>query len=331
MSQLLTNLEDFPTSLLRGAVSVGNFDGVHLGHARLIEQLVATARRLRGPALVMTFDPPPTALLFPNRNLSAPLTTMQRRAELLFALGVDALIAYPTDLELLSLSAEEFFQLKICDILQARAMVEGPNFRFGRNRSGDVELLQELCESADVDFRVVPASQDAQGMISSTRIRDSIKSGQLGLANAQLTQPYSIQGVVVPGEQRGSELGFATANLEQIESLLPGLGVYAGSVELTSAGEGNLPGQSTSRRTYAAAVNIGPNLTFGEAKTKVEVHLIGYAGGPMYAQRLEIALLEKIRDIKKFDSIDELRKQIALDVAACSKCVPTVSTLLSGN
>lgn len=327
MPQLLTNLEDFPTSLLRGAVSVGNFDGVHQGHARLIEQLVATARRLKGPALVMTFDPPPTALLFPNRNLSAPLTTMQRRSELLFALGVDALIAYPTDAELLSLSAEEFFQQKICDILQARAMVEGPNFRFGRNRFGDVHLLQELCVAADIGFRVVPASQDAQGMISSSRIRECVKSGNLTLANTMLTQPYSIRGVVVPGEQRGSELGFATANLEEIESLLPGPGVYAGRIELTSDATANLSGPSTSGRIYGAAVNIGPNPTFGESKAKVEVHIIGYAGGPMYAQCLEISLFEKIRDIQKFDSIDELRSQIARDVAACNKRMQDVSKL----
>ncbi len=309
MPQLLTSLQDFPTSLLRGAVSVGNFDGVHRGHARLIERLVTSARDLGGPALVMTFDPPPTALLFPKRVLSAPLTSMQRRADLLFALGVDALIAYPTDPELLALSAEDFFRLKIRDVLHARGMVEGPNFRFGRDRAGDVGLLMELCSSAGVDFQVVPASQDDQGMISSTRIRDCLTSGNLGLANAMLTQPYTIRGEVVPGAQRGSELGFATANLAKIDSLLPAPGVYVGRVELARG------------QFYAVAINIGTNPTFGESKTKVEAHIIGYAGGPLYAQWLEIALLKKIRDVRKFDSIDELRNQIARDVAACSEHV----------
>ncbi len=313
MPELLTSLTDLPVHLLRGAVSVGNFDGVHRGHARLIEQLVSTAKDQSGAAVVMTFDPPPTSLLFPERPLSAPLTSIPRRAELLFALGVDALIAYPTDTELLSLSAEQFFQQKICGLLQATAMVEGPNFRFGHERGGDVSLLRELCSAANIPFHVVPPSEDEQGLISSTRIRNFLTAGDVRAANAMLTQPYALAGVVVPGAQRGSELGFATANLSQIESLLPAPGVYAGSVALA-----NEPGI---RANYPVAMNIGPNPTFDESHTKVEAHLIGYAGPPLYGQRLDITLLERIREVRKFDSVHTLRTQIALDIAACKSLV----------
>jgi riboflavin kinase/FMN adenylyltransferase len=311
MPQLLKTLDHLPAHLLRGAVAVGNFDGVHMGHARLIEQLVATAKRYSGPAVVMTFDPPPSALLFPERRLSAPLTSIPRRAELLFALGVDAVIAYPTDTALLSLTAEEFFQSKIVDSLQARSMVEGPNFRFGRDRTGDVQHLRALCAAANIDFQVVDSNQDAQGMISSTRIRQCLLAGQIVEANRMLTQPYTLQGIVVPGAQRGSQLGFATANLSHIESMLPASGVYAGRVQWIDA--------HSQPQKYAVALNIGPNPTFEESNTKVEAHLIGYAGGPLYTQRLEIALLDKIRDVRKFDSIQELQTQIAQDVAACAK------------
>jgi len=311
MPQLLKTLDHLPAHLVRGAVAVGNFDGVHTGHARLIEQLVATAKRYSGPAVVMTFDPPPSALLFPERRLSAPLTSIPRRAELLFALGVDAVIAYPTDAALLSLTAEEFFQLKIVDSLQARSMVEGPNFRFGRDRIGDVQHLRALCTAANIDFQVVAPSQDAHGMISSTRIRQRLLAGQIAEANSMLTQPYVLQGIVVTGAQRGSQLGFATANLSHIETMLPGSGVYAGQVQWIDS--------LSQPQKYAVALNIGPNPTFGESNTKVEAHLIGYAGGPLYAQRLEITLLDKIRDVRKFDSIQELQTQISQDVAACAK------------
>lgn len=310
MPQLLTSLADFPAELRGGAISVGNFDGVHRGHAQLIGQLVATARKHSGLALVMTFDPPPTALLFPERVLTAPLTSIARRAELLFGLGVDALIAYPTDTCLLSMSAQDFFQQKIVGILQARAMVEGPNFHFGRGRDGDVESLVRMCAAAHVDFQVVRPSADEAGLISSTRIRDYIVAGDIRTANALLTRPYTLTGVVAPGAQRGRQVGFPTANLTHIPSLIPGPGVYAGQVQWFDQAAG-------AKIPYQAAIHIGPNPTFDESHTKVEVHLIGYAGESLYGQSLQVTLLDKVREVRKFDSIDELRAQIASDVAAC--------------
>jgi riboflavin kinase/FMN adenylyltransferase len=136
--KLLRTLDGLPAELRAGAVSVGNFDGVHLGHARIAERLVATAKRVAGPAVVFTFDPHPARLLRPDRA-PTPLTTVERRAELLAELGIDALIAYPTDDALLRLSAREFFETILRDGLGARALVEGPNFCFGRGRQGTIK------------------------------------------------------------------------------------------------------------------------------------------------------------------------------------------------
>ncbi len=312
MLQLLTSLFDFPARFQRGAVSVGNFDGVHRGHAQLIGELVSQANKLGGPALVMTFDPPPIAILFPDRQLAPPLTTIERRAELLHELGADALLAIPTDKDLLSLSAEDFFQKTILGVLDARAMVEGPNFRFGHRRKGDVTLLKSLCSAANLDFSVAVAREDSQGLISSTRIREHLLAGNVAAANRLLTQTYAFDGTVVAGAKRGRELGFPTANLEQIDSLVPGPGVFAGHVQLMDS-------QLRSGESMLAAVNIGPNPTFGELRGKVEVHIINFAGDWLYGNRLRIRLFDKIRDIQKFDSLEDLREQIRRDVAACIK------------
>lgn len=313
MPQLLTSLADFPAELRGGAVSVGNFDGVHRGHAQLIKQLVAAAAANAGPALVLTFDPHPAELLYPERPVSRPLTNIPRRAELLFGLGVDALIAYPTDTRLLALSATEFFQQKIVGVLQARAMVEGPNFRFGRGRDGDVDSLAQMCRAAQLEFQIARPAQDAAGMISSTRIRNYIAAGELKAANELLTQPYVVSGIVTVGAQRGRTIGFPTANLSKIPVLVPGPGVYAGRVGLCNPSSD----AQDSLQTYACAVHIGPNPTFAETENKVEVHLIDYAGASLYGRQLLVSLFEKVRDVRKFRSIDELRTQIVEDVAAC--------------
>lgn len=304
MTQILTGLRDFPSSLRGGAIAVGNFDGVHRGHARLIEQLVRRAKEVGGPAIVLTFDPPPVAILVPERLPTAPLTTIARRASLLNTLCVDALIAYPTDRALINLTPEEFFYQKIVNALGAKAMVEGPNFRFGKARAGDTDLLRQFCDSEDMKLTVVEAREDASGtMISSSRIRKLLENGDVSTANEMLTQNYEIEGIVAKGAQRGRDLGFPTANLESIPTMLPSRGVYAGRVKL---GEERL----------VAAINIGPNPTFGEQQDKVEVHLLDWSGS-IYGERIHCELLSKIRDVRKFSGVDELRKQLEQDVAEC--------------
>ena len=303
MTQLLTSLENLPSELLGGVVAVGNFDGVHRGHQVLIKRLVQIASELGGPALVMTFDPPPQAVLFPEREQIPPLTPIPLRAKLLGDLGVAALLAYPTDEALLSMSAKAFFERIIADQLAARAMVEGPNFRFGKDRLGDVRMLANLCQSANIKFEAVSPEANASGMISSSRIRRDLVEGDIQAATAMLGRSYEVTGVVEHGAGRGHDLGFATANLAQISNLLPARGVYAGRVIV---GE----------REFAAAINIGPNPTFGESHDKLEVHVIGW-NGELYEQALTCQITHRIRDLIKFETVDELKSQIAADIEAC--------------
>ncbi len=301
--KLVHNLADLPDELRgqlqRGAVSVGNFDGVHLGHARIIETLVKAAERVEGPAIVLTFDPHPARLLRPEQA-PKPLTWIERKAELLAALGVDVTIAYPTDEALLRLSAREFFDEILRRRLDVRAMVEGPNFRFGRDRQGTIETLQGFTTEAGNELEVVDALRQGGDYISSSRLRSLIAEGDVQSAGRMMTAPYRIRGTVSRGMGRGAKIGFPTANLEDIDTLLPGEGVYAGAAY--RGGD-----------RWPAAINLGSNPTFDETTKKVEVHLIGF-DEPLYGEALEVEFLSRLRDIRPFEDVEALKKQLAEDV-----------------
>lgn len=299
--QVIRELSRVTSELQGGAVSIGNFDGVHRGHARLVAALREQANAAGGPAVVFTFEPHPVRLLRPERA-PPPLTWTERKAELLAELGVDALVVYPTDERLLSLSPQAFFGEMVVTRLAARAIVEGPNFYFGKDRAGDIRLLRELAISAGVALEVVPPLEEGGSYISSSRIRDLIRAGDVAAASALLTAPYRIRGMVTHGSARGTRIGFPTANLEAVDTLLPAVGVYAGRAFVR---EGYWP----------AAINLGPNPTFGEEAVKVEVHLVGFAGS-LYGQPLEVDFLGRLRDTRRFASAEELQQQLRQDVAA---------------
>jgi riboflavin kinase / FMN adenylyltransferase len=303
-AMLIRNLDDVPPSLRSAAVSIGNFDGVHVGHAVLVDRLVARARALQCAAVVFTFDPHPAALLYPEA-VPPPLTWTERKAELLAALGVDAVIAYPTDRAVLSLSPDEFFDRVLRDRLDVRAMVEGPNFFFGRNRSGTIDYLAQLCQRAGVQLEVVePLWMDGE-CVSSSRIRELIQAGNVRAADRLLTQPYRVHGVVVRGAGRGAQIGFPTANLAPVGMVLPPLGVYAGRAWLQDAG-------------YAAAIHIGPNPTFREDRVKFEIYIVGI-DRPLYGETLGVDFLDRLRDIRSFGSVGDLQAQLRRDVEAAMK------------
>jgi riboflavin kinase / FMN adenylyltransferase len=299
--RLLRSLDKLPADLRHGAVTIGNFDGVHRGHALLIERLLAKARALGGPAIVFTFDPHPVRLLRPE-SAPPPLTWTDRKAQLLDELGVTAVIAYPTDESLLQLSPEEFFEQIVEQKLAARGMVEGPNFCFGRGRAGRIDTLGRLCDAAGISLEIVQPVMVGEQYVSSSRVREAIQAGDVDLARQLLTRPYRLRGMVMHGAGRGSKIGFPTANLAAIDTLLPAHGVYAARA-ITPVGN------------WPAAVNIGPNPTFGEQALKVEIHLIGFAGS-LYGQPLEIDFLSRLRSIRPFESVEALQRQLAIDVAA---------------
>jgi riboflavin kinase/FMN adenylyltransferase len=288
-----------PAAYRGGYVSIGNFDGVHRGHQNIVSTLVAKARQAGVPAVVLTFDPHPIHLLRPH-HAPPSLSALDRKAELLQGCGVDCVIAYPTDEALLALTPVQFFEGIIRSKLNVLGLVEGPNFFFGRDRAGDIETLHSLCNAAGLSLDVVPALQFGERMVSSSAVRSDIAAGRVSHAVELLGHPYRLQGNVVKGAKRGSDIGFPTANLEQIETLLPGDGVYAGMAQVG--------GQS-----FAAAINVGHNPTFGEAERKVEVHLIDFSGD-LYGERLDVDLFEQLRDIVQFDSVEDLKQQLSIDV-----------------
>ena len=283
------------------AVTVGNFDGVHLGHAAIARQVCAAARRLDVPAVAVTFDPHPAVVLRPDAA-PTPLTTPARRAELLLDLGMDAVLVQPTDRQLVSLSAEHFYREILRGRLRARAIVEGADFRFGANRTGDIQLLERLCGQDGIALETVPAVMAGELPVSSSRLRSLIAAGDVRQAAVLLTSPYRLTGTVVEGARRGGTIGFPTANLSGIATLLPAAGVYAARVAMPDGA------------CRPAAVHIGPNITFGETRVSVEVHLIGYAG-TLYGSTLDVDFMERLRDTQRFDSIDALKAQLTADVA----------------
>ena len=292
------------------AVTVGNFDGVHLGHAAIVRQVCAAARRLDVPAVAFTFDPHPAALVRPG-EAPAPLTTPIRRATLLRSLGIDAVIVQPTDQSLVSLPAEGFYADILRGRLRARAIVEGTDFRFGANRAGDIHLLETLCGRDGVTLETVPAVM-ADGLpVSSSRLRGLISTGAVREAALLLTSPYRLTGTVVEGARRGATIGFPTANLSSIATLLPAAGVYAARV--------TVPDQSS----HPAAVHIGPNVSFGETRISVETHLIGFSG-MLYGSTLDVDFLDRLRDTRRFDSIDALKAQLSADVARARQIVDSM-------
>ncbi len=301
---LLRSLDNLPEKLRHGAVSIGNFDGVHRGHVKLIETLLAEARALDGPAVVFTLDPHPASVLRPEQT-PPPLSWTEQKAQLLGELGVDAVIAYPTDRALLRLNADVFFEQIIVDRLAARAMVEGPNFFFGHNRSGNLDVLGRLCREAGIILKVADTQRFEGQIVSSSRVRRLVVEGTLEQANRLLGRPYRIRGLVVPGQGRGHRLGYPTANMKRIDTLLPGEGIYATRawIDVTA---------------WPAAVSIGPNLTFDEHESKVEAYLLGYEG-TLYNQPIEVDFLARLRDIERFDCVESLVAQMHDDVEAARR------------
>ena len=293
------------------ALTVGNFDGVHLGHAAIVRQVCAAARRFDVPAVAFTFDPHPAVVLRPDAA-PTPLTTPARRAELLLDLGIDAVLVQPTDRPLVSLPAEDFYGEILRSRLRARAIVEGGDFRFGANRAGDMHLLKSLCDRDGVTLETVPAVL-ADGLpVSSSRLRSLVAAGDVRQAALLLTAPYRLTGTVVEGARRGGTIGFPTANLSAIATLLPASGVYAARVTVPDGAY------------HPAAVHIGPNISFGETRISVEAHLIGYAG-MLYGSTLDVDFIERLRDTHRFDSIDALKAQLTADVARALEVVGSLA------
>lgn len=290
-----------PEQYRGGWVTIGNFDGVHRGHQSMLKTLVARASSGGSAAVVLTFDPHPIALLRPHLTPPA-LSLLDHKLELFAEHHIDTVVVYPTNDRLLQLTPEAFFREIVLGELNAAGLVEGPNFFFGHHRTGNVQILQALCDASGRSLEIVPPVIMGGRMISSSEIRAEIASGHIAGAVEMLGHPYRLRGVVATGAARGRAIGFPTANLEGITTLLPPDGVYGGTCVVGAT-------------VYPAAINLGPNPTFGELARKFEVHLLDFTGD-LYGQSLDVDLLARIRDVMRFESGDALRQQLKQDLNA---------------
>lgn len=300
-------LEQARGQLAGCAVTIGNFDGIHLGH----RQLLALAQRLAGargaPAVLLTFEPHPAKVLSPE--LAPPLiTTLPRKLALLRALGLDAVILQPFDRAYASTTTEAFVRRDLIGALGAADVVVGYDFTFGKGRAGNPEVLATL-GAPSLQVHTVPAYRENGLVVSSSKIRELLLEGRVEAASRLLGAPFVLDGTVAPGRGRGRTIGFPTANVAPATELVPANGVYTVLVAVEGV-EGVLAG----------AANVGRKPTFGEEERTVEVHLLDFAGD-LYGKRMAVAFLERQRPELRFESVDALVTQIERDVAEARRQV----------
>jgi riboflavin kinase/FMN adenylyltransferase len=303
--EVVNGLERFIPPPEGVVLTIGNFDGVHRGHARLIETARSVADRLSATLTAITFHPHPLAVLGLG-PAPARLTTLPEKLALLEQLGVRCCVVLRSEAGLLSQNATDFLASLVAHC-RPRALVEGPDFNFGRGRAGSIATLQEHAPRWGYQVHAVEALHcpelPTNPTISSSSIRQALRDGRIREANAMLGRPYRMVGTVGGGAGRGARLGFPTANLEDVRHLLPQEAVYAAVAQLQ---EGSL---------RPAAVNVGPQPTFGAPEPRVEAHLLDFTGD-LRGQRLGLHFLARLREQTRFSSPDALAEQFGRDIAA---------------
>ena len=302
--EVVDPLLPFPGSIAGTVLTVGTFDGVHRGHQDVIARLVDRARTARLPSMLVTFEPHPLEVVNPA---VAPLllTTRVEKLAVLAATGVDLVAILPFTSELSALSAEEFVDRCLLDRLRMRELLIGHDHGFGRGREGDVDTLRTLGAARGFVVEVVPPVRTAAGeTISSSRIRRAVATGDLEEAVECLGRRYSVMGPVVPGEARGRTLGFRTVNVEpgSPRKLLPPDGVYAVEVR-------------TARGSFGGMLNLGARPTFGDPRRTIEAHMFD-VDADFYGDVVEVAFVDRLRDVVRFDGPEALRTQLAADERA---------------
>ncbi|RBY96752.1 bifunctional riboflavin kinase/FAD synthetase [Blastococcus sp. TF02-8] len=304
-------LEATPGDLGRTVVTVGMYDGVHLGHQKLIGAAVARARAMRRPCLLLTFDPHPAEVVRPGSH-PAILTAMDRKAELVAGLGVDAMCVLPFTQEFSHLAPETFTHTVLVERLHAAQVVVGENFTYGHKAAGTVATLAEQGRRFGFAVEGVPLAQDSSDdgevTISSTYIRACVAAGDMVSAARALGRPHRVDGVVVRGHRRGRELGYPTANVETPPfTAIPADGVYAGHLVAK-----NEDGSSGER--LPAAISVGTNPTFQGTRRTVEAFALDYAGD-LYGEHVGVEFTARLRPMAAFDGIEPLLAAMAQDVA----------------
>ena len=285
-----------------GAVvaTIGNFDGVHIGHQALIAEVRAEADRRGLPAAVVTFDPHPLRVLAPERAPKMILTRRQK-IEILASLGADIIVFIPFDREIAAVPAEEFVRRFLTGRLHVACLLVGEDFRFGRARAGDIALLRKLGPECGFEVKAASLTTIHGKRVSASQVREAIAAGDMERAAELMGRPYVLVGEVVAGQGRGRKLAIPTANLAPENELLPREGVYVTEtlVEL---------------EWHNSVTNVGSRPTFAGAGFAIETHLPGFSGD-LYHERLRVRFLTRIRDERRFETPEALRAQIADDLA----------------
>lgn len=300
--KIIRNLKEIHQPLRNAVVTIGNFDGVHLGHREIFRRVRKSAAERGGVSAVITFVPHPLKIM-PSRKKLRLITTYAEKESLIAASGVDYLIVLPFTEEFASMTAGEFVRKVLVGIVGVKKLIIGYDYAFGRNREGNVSLLSQLGEELKYDVEVLAPIGNDETVYSSTRIREMIGEGRVREVVSLLGRHFSLTGTVVHGHHRGKGLGFPTANLEVENELVPKTGVYAVKVKVDGT-------------EYDGACNIGSNPTFGDDKTAIEVFIFDFHGD-LYEHEVRIFFVERLRDEQRFANAVELQKAIEADVERC--------------
>lgn len=298
--KIITDLSEISNSLKNVVLTIGNFDGVHIGHQALFNQVIEKAESIDGTSVVITFEPHPIRVIKSNKHF--PLITLyEQKVELIGATGVDTLICIPFTREFAAIPARTFVKKILCDKLGMKAIVVGQDYSFGRKREGDIFLLKEMAVAHGFDVIISEWIDLEGGRISSTEIRNLVREGGVEEAKKLLGRYYQVRGTVIRGRDRGGRLlGFPTANLTLYDELCPKGGVYAVTVEY----------QDT---TYQGVANIGYSPTFDNGEFSVEVHILDFDQN-IYERPIRVNFIRRLRGEKKFPGPEALSEQISLDI-----------------
>jgi riboflavin kinase / FMN adenylyltransferase len=292
--------ENIPDYLKGAFVTIGNFDGVHLGHRFIFRRLVEEARHEGRPAVAISFDPHPKMVLHPEWRPFYLITAPEEKIRLLAGLRIDALILIPFSLEYAKTTAEEFVREILCERLRIRRILIGHDYTFGRGKEGNEAFLIEAGRRLGFEVEVMNAFCVGDTIISSTKIREALLAGKVRFAATLLGRPYNLAGLVIHGNHRGVRLGFPTANIVPDKELVPARGVYA--VRVLREG-----------KSHDGVLSIGFNPTFADGKRSIEVHIFDFHED-VYGKSIEILFIERIRDEVRFDSPEKLIAQIGRDI-----------------
>lgn len=295
---------DYPNPV----ITIGNFDGVHLGHRKLFEFVKKKAKQINGTSVVITFSPHPIKVLYEGHPLKL-ITTDEDKIKLIANCGIDVTVCIPFTKEFAQIEAEDFVENILVKQFKASWIVVGYDYRFGRQRRGDRELLKRLGENYGFKVTVVKAYKKFGKILSSTAVRNYLLEGNIKQANQFLGRAYHIDGYVIKGAARGSSLlGYPTANIDPKQEIIPKEGVYAVKVNIPDLGE----------KVFKAVANIGKNPTFGQNPISYEIHILNFKA-ELLGKLIRVHFIERLRDEKKFNSPEELKESISQDIEKAIK------------